>query len=70
MKKEELTNIFTNRELEVLQYLIKGYTNKEISEELIISEHTAKAHVCSILHKLNAKNRAIACYLAGKYIEI
>ena len=69
MKNIENTN-FTQRELEVLKYLVKGYTNKEIAEALIISEHTSKAHVCAILRKLKAKNRAIACYLTGKYINL
>lgn len=61
MKNNELTK----RELEVLKMLLKGYHNPEISEKLCISEHTAKAHVSSIYHKLNVSNRvqAIVKYL-------
>lgn len=47
----------TPREEETKELLLKGYTNKEIANKLIVSEHTAKAHVSSILHKLGAKNR-------------
>jgi DNA-binding NarL/FixJ family response regulator len=39
----------TERELEVLKLLVKGKSNTEIAKDLIVSVHTAKAHVCSIL---------------------
>ena len=58
--------MFTNREKDVLELLCKGYTNIEIGENLNISFHTAKAHVASILRKLQAKNRLMA---ALKYRE-
>ena len=56
MQKNELTN----REQEVMQMMIKGYNNPEISEKLCISIHTAKAHVSSIYEKLNVTNRVQA----------
>lgn len=65
MKGEEV--ILTNREKEVLFYLCKGLNNVEIGKILNISKHTAKAHVCSILAKMGAKNRIDAAYLAGKF---
>lgn len=43
-----LKEIFTERELEVLHLLLLGLNNKEISDELFISNHTTKAHVASI----------------------
>lgn len=58
--------MLTERELEVLEYVCKGYSNNEIAQALFISEHTAKAHVTAILRKLEVKNRTIAAYLAGK----
>ena len=42
----------TEREFEVLRLLVKGKSNTEIAKEIIVSVHTAKAHVCSILQKL------------------
>jgi DNA-binding NarL/FixJ family response regulator len=48
---------FTKRELEVLKLLAKTYSNPQIADELCISTHTAKAHVCSILHKMKVDDR-------------
>ncbi|HEV2037709.1 MAG TPA: response regulator transcription factor [Candidatus Eremiobacteraceae bacterium] len=48
------------RELEVLRALARGLPNKLIAQELIISEHTVKFHIRSILDKLNAANRTEA----------
>lgn len=50
----------THREIEVLNYLSQGKTNKEIALELVITERTVKFHVSSILAKLNAGNRTEA----------
>lgn len=47
----------TTRELEVLQLVAKGLSNKEISETLFISEHTVKSHLKNILSKLHLDNR-------------
>ena len=41
----------TEREQEVLKHLVTGKSNTEIAKELIVSVHTAKAHVCNILQK-------------------
>ena len=58
--------MLTKREQEVLKYVCEGYSNAEIAEKLVISEHTAKAHVTAILRKFDVKNRTIAAYFAGK----
>ena len=50
----------TTREQEVLDLMSKGYSNKEIAEKLVISSHTAKAHVSSIMHKIGVTNRVQA----------
>ena len=57
---EELAESLTRRELEVLQMLAAGLSNKEIASRLNISEHTAKFHVASILGKLGAASRTEA----------
>lgn len=59
--------MLTSREEDILNYLIQGYTNKEIAKILYISTHTAKAHVAAIMRKLSAKNRTEIAYLVGKY---
>jgi len=56
----ELAESLTRRELEVLQMLAGGLSNKEIAARLNISEHTAKFHVASILGKLGAGSRTEA----------
>jgi DNA-binding NarL/FixJ family response regulator len=47
----------TPRELEVLELLASGLSNKEIAERLGVSFHTVKFHVNSILGKLGASSR-------------
>ena len=54
----------TEREIEVLRLLVKGKSNTEIAQELIVSVHTAKAHVCSILQKLCVDDRVQAAVKA------
>jgi len=50
----------TPREIEVLETVAEGLSNKQIAGRLNISDHTAKFHVNSILGKLNAATRAEA----------
>jgi len=56
----------SGREKEVLALVSKGETNREIAEELIISEHTVKVHLRTILNKLNLRNRQQAAAYATK----
>lgn len=57
----------TERERDVLVLLVRGHTNREIAEVLVISEGTAKNHVANILAKLGAEDRAAA---AGRAREL
>lgn len=54
----------TNREIEVLHYVARGYGNKQIANTLSISEQTIKNHMTSILHKLDANDRTHAVVMA------
>ena len=54
----------TQRETEVLRLLTLGKTNPEIAEELIMSVHTAKAHICSIFQKMDVSDRVQAAVKA------
>lgn len=56
----------TPRELDVLQQLAAGRSNKDIARRLSISEGTAKGHVKSILTKLDAMSRTEAVAVAHK----
>ena len=66
LKKANILNEInlTQREKEVAKLLVKGMTNSEIAKELIITVHTAKAHVCSILNKLKVRDRVQAAVKA------
>jgi DNA-binding NarL/FixJ family response regulator len=54
------TETLTHRELEVLQLMARGLTNRQIARRLEISEHTVKFHAGAVLGKLNARSRAEA----------
>lgn len=54
----------TDRELEVLTLIAHGKSNKEISEELVLSEKTVKTHVSNILQKLHLSDRTQAAVYA------
>jgi DNA-binding NarL/FixJ family response regulator len=54
----------TDRELEVLQLIVSGKSNKEIADELKITVHTVKAHVGSIIQKLAVDDRTQAAVKA------
>lgn len=45
------------REFDVFQLMVNGFNNKEISEQLFISEHTVKNHITRIFQKLNVSDR-------------
>ena len=57
----------TTRELEVLRLVMRGLQNKEIANELVVTERTVKFHVSSILMKLGAGNRTEAVAIATRH---
>ena len=57
----------TQREREVLTYMVEGMSNEEIAQELVLSASTVKNHVSSILAKLEVNSRAKAANLAIKH---
>ncbi|MBN2551080.1 MAG: response regulator transcription factor [Anaerolineales bacterium] len=54
----------TEREIEVLRWLAKGATNREIAEQLCVSEGTVKNHVSNILGRLGLRDRVQAALYA------
>ncbi len=52
----------SNREVEVLMLIGKGFSDKEIATQLKISSRTVQTHVSRILVKLSAKNRSNAVF--------
>lgn len=57
----------TRREIEVLQLLSEGYSNKEVSDKLFISIQTVKTHVTHIFEKLEARDRTHAVAKAMRH---
>jgi len=59
-KRTPREKVLTGRELEVLQFMADGNTNKEIARELNLSVQTVKSHVRNIFEKLETVDRAQA----------
>lgn len=60
----EPDHALTDREIEVLQELALGKTNKQIAEDLVLSERTVRTHITNILSKLRLSNRTQAVLYA------
>jgi DNA-binding NarL/FixJ family response regulator len=60
----------TPRELEVLKLIAAGANNREIAQQLYISEGTVKNHVTNLLSRLNLRDRTQAAILAKTYLAI
>jgi NarL family two-component system response regulator LiaR len=54
----------TDREVEVIQLVAKGLSNRDIAERLVVTEATVRAHVSNILSKLHLANRVQAALYA------
>jgi DNA-binding NarL/FixJ family response regulator len=54
----------TQREIEILEYVVQGATNNEIAQTLCIAENTVKIHLRNILEKLHLQNRIQAAVYA------
>ncbi|MEN6394061.1 MAG: helix-turn-helix transcriptional regulator [Anaerolineaceae bacterium] len=61
-------DLLTERELEILEILSQGKSNREIADSLGISENTVEQHLKHIYEKLQVQNRteATALYIKGR----
>lgn len=50
-------NNLSCQDMKIVQFIVQGLKNKEIAEQLCLSEHTIKAHISRILKKLNISRR-------------
>ena len=71
-KQSIIRDQLTDREIEILRLIGKGYKNRQIALELRLGERTVKAHVASILSKLGVQNRsqAIVAGVRQKLIQL
>jgi NarL family two-component system response regulator LiaR len=61
-----LDKMITARELEVLNLVVKGFSNQEIGKQLNISPRTAGTHISNMIHKVGVDNRTQLALLALK----
>ena len=61
LNKERLTELgITRRELEILELIAQGLSNREIADKLFVSENTVKTHSSRLFDKLSARRRTQA----------
>ncbi len=65
-KKRENLGI-TPRELEILELIAQGMSNREIAEKLFVSENTVKTHSSRVFDKLGARRRTQAVQLGKEF---
>lgn len=66
-ERNDVLDKLTRRELEILTYICKGYTNNEIAEACFISPRTAGGHRTNLLEKTGCKNTAELVGFGIKY---
>ncbi len=65
LNEERLRELsITKRELEILELIAQGMSNREIAEKLFVSENTVKTHSSRLFDKLSAKRRTQAVQIA------
>ncbi|MGE5422832.1 MAG: response regulator [Ignavibacteriales bacterium] len=62
--RRRIENKLTKREKDILDYLVKGHSNKEMADAMYISEKTVKNHLTNIFRKLSVKDRTQAAVYA------
>jgi DNA-binding NarL/FixJ family response regulator len=56
----ETVSVLSARELDVLKLVAQGFSNADIAQRLVLSEHTIHRHLANILRKLGLSSRAAA----------
>jgi len=65
LNEERLRHLgITKRELEILELIAQGMSNREIADKLFVSENTVKTHSSRLFDKLSAKRRTQAVQIA------
>ncbi|MBE9014508.1 response regulator transcription factor, partial [Pseudanabaenaceae cyanobacterium LEGE 13415] len=58
------SSVLSEREIEILRLLTQGFRDRDIADQLIISESTVKFHLNNVMNKLKARTRYQAIYAA------
>ncbi|OZI11221.1 hypothetical protein CEW92_12890 [Bacillaceae bacterium SAS-127] len=62
LNQQKQSDLLTERERELVNYLEKGLKNRDIAKKLYVSEHTIKKHLQNLYRKFNAGNRTELLY--------
>jgi len=62
--KQQMLSVLTKRQLAVLELLCQGCSNREIAEQLFLTENTVKSHVMTLFQKMTVKNRTECVLMA------
>ncbi len=65
-KSSSSFEVLSEREREVLEFIAKGYSNKEIGEQLVISVKTVESHKSNLMEKLGLKTKPDLVKYASK----
>lgn len=63
-RQKQILDVLSAKEKEILEDLVKGFSNKEIAAAHFITETTVKSHISSILRKMDVKDRTQAVIMA------
>jgi len=66
-QKQQLHDLLTEREMDVLKSVARGLSNQEIADELFIGVKTVKFHITNIFNKLEVEDRTQAAIYAHKH---
>jgi len=71
-REEELQQELSEREMEVLRLATRGFSNKDIADELSLSARTVQGHLGHIFNKLNVSSRteAVVCALKKGWVTL
>jgi ATP/maltotriose-dependent transcriptional regulator MalT len=68
LNQEKLRELgITRRELEILELIARGLSNREISQQLFVSENTVKTHSSRLFDKLSARRRTQAVQIGKEF---
>ncbi|MCU1298488.1 MAG: DNA-binding response regulator, LuxR family, partial [Acidobacteriaceae bacterium] len=60
-------SMLSNREIEVVEHAVQGQTNRQIAEQLLLSEHTVKNYLFRVFEKLGVSNRIELLFLLSSH---
>jgi len=65
-EKEEAKSPLNRQQLAIIRLVAQGYTNREIAEQMFLSEKTVKGYLAEALRRMGVKNRVEAAMVASK----